>query len=117
MARASFYGKASSFGGARLGKVDRAPWGKAIPKDVGRHTNSVGSGNRSKVRVRSSGSRPTPDRSLFGMDYPANDPAAWPVMPDPATGRRGNVSTHTQAKVDFVNTAVNHAYQRAGYAG
>lgn len=55
----------------------------------------------------------TPDPSLYSMDYTANDPLQWPVMPDGQTGlRRGPTSGMTQAKADRNNLIVNHAFLR-----
>jgi hypothetical protein len=89
-----------------------APWGKPIPAGQGRRTNGVGGGNRSRVTVRGSSTRrPTPSKALWSISYPANDPTQWPVE-----GGK-NTSSFTQEKADWNNAVVNHAFQRAGYAG
>lgn len=120
MARGSAYGKPSSFGGSRGKNRTLVPWGNIYPARQGRQTNSVGATPfRAKVRRSGSVSKPTPNPAIWGMKYPKNDPARWPVMPNVNTGLRsgGPDSAMNQHKVDFNNAVVNNAFKRGGYAG
>ena len=90
------------------------PWGNNVPQGTARKANAVGDTPfRSKVRNAGAVRRPTADRSLFGMDYKRNDPNHWPLE----GGKADADSGMTQAKADFNNSAVNHAFKRGGYAG
>jgi hypothetical protein len=96
--------------GGRIARRILNPWGDNMRQ--GRLAPLTGT---TTARNRASGSSRKAqqiDPSRLSMSYPANDPAQWPVIPDPTTGRRGNPSTNTQAKADRNNAAVNHAYLR-----
>lgn len=80
------------------------PWGKAVGKKLA-----------GKVTVRgSSRGRGQSAPALRSMDYPRNDPALWPVLPNPATGRRGNdtLQQSATAKATRHNAAINNAYDK-----
>jgi hypothetical protein len=107
--RKSQLGSRSTFGSSRTSvRSVTAPWGSPIPKRGG----SRGSRPRG-----SSTAKPTPDPSLWSMRYKPNDPLAWPLENPQERSDLNVVSGHTQAKVDFNNAAVNHAFERAGYDG
>lgn len=108
-------GKPSSFGGAKSKRRSILnPWGNNVPKDTARRANGVGQTPfRSRVRPTGAIRKPTPDRSLFGMGYKRNDPNAWPIE----GGKADADSGMTQDKANFNNSAVNHAFERGGYAG
>lgn len=102
MARSSKFNKtrtgSSSGLGGRKAKRTLNPWGKNTPQG----TKSKAAPSGSAVR------RGTPAADLFKMNYPANDPAQWPIE----GGKRASATAPTQAKADFHNAAVNHAYLR-----
>jgi hypothetical protein len=84
------------------------PWGGPnIPKP--QVPKSVGSASGSSMR------KPVPDSQLRGMDYPANDPLLWPVVPNVANGRQPSSSGITPAVIAKNNAAVEQAYTRAKY--
>jgi hypothetical protein len=118
----SAYGKPSSWGGSRAKGRTLVPWGNNYPMGSARGANALGATPfRSKVRSSGAVRKPTPDPSLWGMTYKPNDPVLWPVLPDvnasPPRRGGGPNSGMNQAKADFNNAVVNHAFQRAGYAG
>ena len=78
------------------------PWGRNTPMRTKAATVS-----------KRRGSSPTPDSSLFGMKYPANKPALWPIEGQ----KRASATAPTQAQANRHNEIVNNAYTRAGYAG
>jgi len=82
-------------GGARI----LAPWGNALPK----------SGVKLKLRTGGGRSMPTPDPTVFAIQYPANDPRRWPI----AGGKI--VIWQQAAKANRHNAIVNHAFVRGGY--
>lgn len=109
-------GASSRFGGAAGANVRRVlnPWGNMVPAAKGRRANAVGATiAKSRASRRSAVAMPKADASRWSMDYPKNDPLQWPIQ----AGKRGSPSGMTQHKADVNNAAVNHAYQRAGYAG
>lgn len=91
----------------RLGKAGK-PWGDAVPARF-----------RRKPVNGSSRGKPRPDARLTGLDYPANDPAAWPVdletLHDLAAAGEPLPGAISQAKIDEHNTIVENAYTRAKY--
>lgn len=94
-------GTPSNFGrNARSGRSILNPWGSnfAKPKAPSKLQKFGGSARR----------QATPDSSLYSMAYKTNDPLAWPIE----GGRRGSISGMTQAKVDWNNAVVNHAFER-----
>lgn len=98
----------SRFGGARLAsRAVEAPWGKPIPR------STATKGSRPSG---SSVSRSRPSPQLNGMRYPINKPLAWPLENPQTRADLRKASGMTQGKADFNNNAVNHAFQRAGYA-
>jgi hypothetical protein len=101
-------GTPSAWGRGSAARSILNPWGGPnVPKSTV-STAKFGPGSRRS---------PTPDASLFSMNYTANDPLQWPIVLNASTGlRRGPTSGMTQAKADFWNAAVNHAYARL-YAG
>jgi hypothetical protein len=99
---ASATGTPSGWGRGATPRSILSPWGN----NIGRTTPNTQKFGPSRRRA------PVPDASLFSIDYPANDPLAWPII----GGRRGPISGMTQAKADWWNSAVNHAYART-YAG
>lgn len=108
-------GSSSRYGGAAGAGSRRVlnPWGNAVPAAQGRRANALGV---TIARGRPSGSaarRPTPSPQLWGMQYTPNDPNAWPIQ----GGKQGPASGMTQHKIDWNNSVVTKAYQRAGYAG
>lgn len=83
----------------RGGQRILAPWGNAVALP-GR-----------KMGLRTGGGRrmPTPNPTLFGMAYPANDPRRWPIA-------GGKIVIFAQAaKANRQNAIVNHAFVRGGY--
>jgi hypothetical protein len=81
------------------------PWGNAVGKRLAGKVTLRGSRGRG---------RGNPDPALRSMDYPRNDPAKWPVLPDPATGRVGNdtLKTTRAAKDAKHNSAIETAYDK-----
>lgn len=109
-------GSSSRFGGAAGGSARRVlnPWGNTVPAAKGRRANAVGQTvGRGRQRGVSGVRKPTPDSSLWSIDYPKNDPLQWPIQ----GGKRKSPSGMTQAKANWNNAIVNKAYQRGGYAG
>ena len=106
-------GSRNTKGVARVGGNRRTvnPWGNNVPKATGRRANAVGQTVARSKGLRNPSRRPTPDASLWSIDYPKNDPAAWPIE----GGKRGPTSAMTQHKADVHNAAVEQAYTRAGY--
>lgn len=115
-------GTPSSFG-KRTWRTRLNPWGNVKRNRVVGRVNAQGQSTKapfagSKPRG-SSQRKKTADPQLFGFrttpPTPANDPAEWPLV-DPATGLgipKASPTAPTQAKADFNNDAVNHAYFRA----
>lgn len=85
------------------------PWGFNVPKgSVPKGVSSAGGSNMRK---------PIPDPQLKGMDYPANDPLLWPVVPnwDGTYTRQPSSSGISPEVIAKNNSAVEEAYHRAGY--
>lgn len=84
------------------------PWGDAIPARFKKR--AVGGSSRRKS---------TPDARLRGLDYPANDPAAWPVDLETlhalAAAGEPLPGAIPQEKIDERNAIVEQAYHRAKY--
>ena len=102
MARSSSFNKSrtgtpSKLGGSKA-KSTLNPWGKNTAQGTTRKAAPSGTARK----------RGTPAADLFKMNYPANDPAQWPIEGD----KRLSPTAPTQAKADFHNAAVNHAYLR-----
>lgn len=82
------------------------PWGRAVRG--GKSSSGTVGGSTRKPQ--------SPDPSLRGMQYPANQPHQWPVEPDfedhtlapPSSGYTSDVAAKH-------NAAVENAYTRAGY--
>lgn len=108
---ASASGTPSGWPGGGATRTILNPWGNNMPASQGRRANSVGATPfKTKMRSRGGVSQPTPSSQLWSMSYKANDPQAWPIE-----GGK-NFSAMTQAKADWNNAVVNHAFQRGGYA-
>ena len=107
--RKSQTGSRSRFGGARLAsRAAEAPWGKPISRSTANKGSRPGG---------SSVARSTPSPQLNGMRYPINKPLAWPLENPQTRADLRKASGMTAGKAAFNNSAVNHAFQRAGYAG
>lgn len=109
-----------NYTGKKVAKKVLNPWGSIFPQKSVGHTNGIGQSRRSGRNTVSGSSvrKPMPDPSLRGMQYPANKPYAWPVVPDVAQPlENGHTSGLTSDVIDANNSAVNNAYKRGGYAG
>lgn len=107
-----------AFGGKqkRTNTVD--PWGPIVPNTRVGKVNAIGQSVRALINsTRGSATRkPKPAPQLFKMDYPANDPLAWPVEIDTVNHtRQPSVSGVTPTVITNVNKAVNNAFKRDGY--
>jgi hypothetical protein len=94
------------------------PWGPILPNRRIGKVNGIGQSITSRVgRVRGSATRkPTPDASLRSMDYPRNDPLAWPVEIDTTTHvRQPSQSGITSSVIANVNASIEQAYTRDKY--
>ena len=101
-------GRTGVFGGARGGtRKVVSPWGRPVAKRGGTRGSSPRGSSHSKT---------TPDPSLKGMRYKANDPLVWPLE-NPAQRSDLEFDKTTQAKADFNNRMTNQAFKRGGYAG
>lgn len=111
-------GVRSRFKGAvnRAGKTLN-PWGRAVAKRLTTGATPTGI-TRYKTRKPSGSAvrRPTPDPQLKGMQYPKNDPLAWPLESPQTRSDLNRVSGMTQDKADFWNGAVDKAFERGGYS-
>lgn len=99
-------GTPSKFGQRKSRKLIN-PWGKNVPMKFKRKS-VVGRGQSTR--------KSTPDSQLFGMQYPKNKPSQWPVEIDFVNHTtQPSLSGYTSDVADTNNTAVNHAFKRAGY--
>lgn len=88
------------------------PWGNNVPKAsaVGANSNGI-TPSTSRNRTSGSGRRMgIQDPSEIRIDYPANNPAAWPIL----GGKR--VIFDQAGKANRHNKVVNYAFVRGGYA-
>lgn len=106
--------------GAALRKARKVinPWGPIVPNRRVGKVNGIGqsvTGRSSTVRG-SATRKPRPDPSLRSMDYPRNDPLAWPVEVDTTTHvRQPSQSGITSSVIANVNASIEQAYTRDKY--
>jgi hypothetical protein len=105
---------------SQLGSRNKRALGAKL-RSAGRKLNPWGGPNipfRPKYRgvggSRTKQARPDLDR-LTRLNYPANQPWAWPVDIDPADPELHPDNRAPQASVDRINTSIEEAYHRAGY--
>lgn len=112
-------GGRSRYGNPRRTPRTLNPWGNIYPKRTVGPTTASGQGRKTSGRApgRTLNARSTPDSSIWGMSYPINDPKMWPVQHPAHRSDLGDPYAMTAGKAAFQNAAVNHAFQRVGYAG
>lgn len=95
-----------SKGSGRISRIMN-PWGTPFGK---KSKGSIGKVSGSSTRM----ARPAPEQR--GMQYPANQPWAWPVVPDEIghTAAPDPFGITAQVRTN-VNASIEHAYTRAGY--
>lgn len=105
---------------SQLGSVNKRKLGAKL-RSTGRKLNPWGGPNipvRQKFKhaggSRTKQARPDLDR-LTRMNYPANQPWAWPVDIDPADPQLHPDNRAPSASMDRINQSVENAYTRAKY--
>lgn len=106
--------------GASLKKFAKTinPWGPNVPNKRIGLTGAIGQSMRTRANTTygSATKKPTPAPELKGMQYPKNDPTAWPVEPDFVNHTRAPDPFGITAQViTNVNKSIEDAYHRDGY--